>query len=173
MEEQQTSSRGTWEGSYISEREIQWLRQTRRIPEGVEYRLPTGEIAPASLLGEMVVFLEHFVRGLGLPASNFFRQFLDKFSLQPHHLPPNALVFLSSFVAFQEGYLGLWPSLDLWVMLHTLFPQSMPNPKHKGVKAMVAVGAAQVKPRQDTEFFHVKGLASVKKWLRSWFCVKN
>ena len=63
MEEQQKdSSRGTWEGSYISEREIEWLRQTRRIPEGVECRLPTGEITPAPLLGEKVVFLEHFAR---------------------------------------------------------------------------------------------------------------
>ena len=58
-------------------------------------------------------------------------------------------------------------------MLHTLFPQFVPNSKRKGVKAMVVVGAAQVKPRQDTEFFCVKGLASFKKWLRSWFYVKN
>ena len=173
MEEQQTSSRGTWEGSYITAKEIQWLRQTRRIPAGVDCRAPSGEISPDPEQGERVVFLEHFVRGLGLPASTFFRQFLDKFNLQPHHLPPNALLFLSSFVSFQEGYLGLWPNLDLWVMLHTLFPQSVPNPKHKGAKAMVTVGAAQVKPRQDVEFFRVKGLASCKKWLRSWFYVKN
>ena len=174
MEEQQSSSsRGTWEGSYITDREISWLKQTRRIPAGVECRAPSGEIKPAPVHGEKIVFLEHFIRGLGLPASDFFRAFLDKFNLQPHHLPPNAIVFLSSFASFQEGYLGLWPSLDLWVMLHTIFPQSVPNPKHKGAKAMVDVGAAQVKPRQDTEFLRVKGLGSCKKWLRSWFYVKN
>ena len=81
MEEQHASSRATWEGSYITDLEIQWLRQTRRIPEGVKCRAPAGEQAPAPLLGERVVFLEHFVRGFGLPANNFFRQFLDKFNL--------------------------------------------------------------------------------------------
>ena len=30
-----------------------------------------------------------------------------------------------------------------------------------------------MKPRQDTEFFRVKGLGYCKKWLRSWFYVKN
>ena len=46
--------------------------------------MPTGEQAPAPLLGERVVFLEHFARGFGLPASNFFSQFLQKFYLHQH-----------------------------------------------------------------------------------------
>jgi hypothetical protein len=53
------------------------------------------------------VFVAHFARGFGLPASGFFRAFLDKYQLQPHHLLANAYTVLSSFVAFIEGYLGL------------------------------------------------------------------
>ena len=36
--------------------------------------------------GERVVFLAHFDRGFGLPVSKFFRDFLDFYRLQPHHL---------------------------------------------------------------------------------------
>ena len=124
------------------------------------------------MIGERVVFISHFERGFGLPASNFFRQFLDKFHLQPHHLPPNVLVFLSAYASFMEGYFGLWPSLDLWVVLHSLFPQSVQH-SDEDPKPMVPVGAALVKARHGTEFFRVKGLGTVKKWLRGWFYVKN
>ncbi|KAK1663217.1 hypothetical protein QYE76_051376 [Lolium multiflorum] len=40
----------------------------------------------------------------GWPAGfNFFRRFLDFFGLQPHHLPANACVLLSCYVAFMEA----------------------------------------------------------------------
>ncbi|KAK1668715.1 hypothetical protein QYE76_056874 [Lolium multiflorum] len=67
--------------------------------------------------GERVVFGAHLDRGLGLPASTFFRRFLDHFGLQPHHLPANACVLLSCFVAFMEAYAGLWPDIDFWSRL--------------------------------------------------------
>ena len=67
---------------------------------------PTGRGDLAVMrFGERVIFLSHLQRGLGLPASNFFRQFLETFGLQPHHLPANVFVFLSSFVCLFEGYL--------------------------------------------------------------------
>lgn len=167
------STRGSWEPSYITEKEINWLQSTRRIPPEVVCRIPAGEAVPAPEQGEHVVFLSHFERGLGLPASRFFRAFLDKFHLKPHHLPPNAIVFLSSFVAFEEGYLGLWLNLDLFIRLHCLAPQSALDGRHSRSKSMVECGAAMIKPRTNTEFFRVKGLGSVKKWVRSWFYVKN
>jgi hypothetical protein len=38
---------------------------------------------------------------------------------------------------------------------------------------MVECGAAVLKPRRYSEYFKVKGLASAKKWLTTWFYVKN
>ncbi|KAK1607889.1 hypothetical protein QYE76_031562 [Lolium multiflorum] len=69
---------------------IQWFESSRKLKPG-----------------ECVVFGAHFDRGLGLPASSFFRRFLEYFGLQPQHLPANAFVQLSCFVAFMEGYAGL------------------------------------------------------------------
>jgi hypothetical protein len=57
-------------------------------------------------------------------------------------------------------------------MLHSLFPQSVQH-SDEDPKPMVPVGAALVKARHGTEFFRVKGLGTVKKWLRGWFYVKN
>ena len=90
------SEHAGWEGSEVSSAEIEWLRRTRRIPEGFECRRPSGEIEPTPAAGERVVFVTHFERGFGLPASPFFRAFLNRFHLQPHHLPANAVTQLSA-----------------------------------------------------------------------------
>ena len=38
---------------------------------------PEGEISPVPVEGERVIFRSHLMRGLGLPASGFFRSFLE------------------------------------------------------------------------------------------------
>ncbi|KAK1620112.1 hypothetical protein QYE76_025629 [Lolium multiflorum] len=81
---------------------------------------PGEEVEPRPEPGERVVFGAHLDRGLGLPASRFFRRFLDFFGLQPHHLPANACVLLSCYVAFMEGYAGLWPDVEFWSRLFYL-----------------------------------------------------
>lgn len=73
-----------------------------------------GEISPAPQEGERVVFRSHCLRGLGLPASSFFRSFLEFYGLQPHHLTPNTVVLLSTFVALCEGFLVVLPTIKLW-----------------------------------------------------------
>jgi hypothetical protein len=64
---------------------------------------------PAPEAGERVVFISLFERGFALPASDFFRDFLDTYGLQPHYLPANAVMILSAFAAFCEGYAGIEP----------------------------------------------------------------
>src|SRR3954462_9134054 len=84
------------------------------MPAGIEWRIPDDEQVPQARPGERVVFLAHFARGFGLPASTFFRTFLDFHHLQPHHLAANFIMILSSFVKLCEGYLGCRPSIALW-----------------------------------------------------------
>ena len=107
----------SWDGSNIHEDHVEFLRQTRRLP-GENYvrvrRAPVREISPAPEEGERVIFRSHFLRGLGLPASAFFRSFLEFYQLQPHHLTPNTVVLLSAFVSLCEGFLGVLPTLELW-----------------------------------------------------------
>ena len=108
---------GTWDGSEVHEDHIEFLRRTRRLPgeDRVQVRLaPEGEISPAPREGERVIFRSHCLHGLGLPASSFFRSFLEFYGLQPHHLTPNTVELLSAFVALCEGFLGVLPTLELW-----------------------------------------------------------
>jgi hypothetical protein len=100
-------SRGHWRGSDVMEAEIDWLYWSWRIPEGVTCQILGNELEPMLNPGEVVFFTAHFERGFGLPASDFFQRFLEFYKLQPHHLPGNAIFYLSSFVSFMEGYVGL------------------------------------------------------------------
>jgi hypothetical protein len=75
--------KGSWEGSWVKEKQIELLRRGRVLPPAdlVGYR-PTGsERIPAPKPGEAVVFYDHFPQGFALPASSFMRQFLDHFHL--------------------------------------------------------------------------------------------
>ena len=113
---------GSWMGSNITSEDITQLRATRRLPQetDVGVRLPRGEQRPRPQGQECVVFLTHFERGFGLPASTFFRAFLEFFGLQPHHLRTGAIVQLSGFVTLCEGYLGVEPTIDLWARFFSL-----------------------------------------------------
>ncbi|KAK1629626.1 hypothetical protein QYE76_003941 [Lolium multiflorum] len=97
---------GAWKGSDVSQAEIDWLYRSRRIPKEVFCWILGNEREPVPNPGEVVVFTTHFERGFGLPASDFFRRFLDFYELQPHHLPDNAIFYLSSFFSFMEVQCG-------------------------------------------------------------------
>ena len=109
-------------GSTVTLDDIAYLCDTRCLPraEEVEVRLPQGEREPRPEGSERVVFLLHFKRGFGLPASGFFRDFLEFFGLQPHHLGAGAIVQLSGFVILYDEYMGVEPSIDLWVHFFSL-----------------------------------------------------
>ncbi|KAE8790137.1 hypothetical protein D1007_35654 [Hordeum vulgare] len=116
-----SSTHGAWDGSDIVEEHIEVLRHHRRKLSSAELiaaHIPGRENSPAPQEGEVVVFVGHFARGLGLPASRFFSGFLMHYGLQPHHLAPNAILQLAAFFTLCEGFLGIKPRLNLW---HPLF----------------------------------------------------
>ena len=75
---------GEWDGSNVHMDHIEFLRKTRRLPgeDQVRVRLALAkQITPEPEEGERVVFRSHFLRGIGLPASTFYRSFLDFYQL--------------------------------------------------------------------------------------------
>ncbi|KAK1652410.1 hypothetical protein QYE76_070215 [Lolium multiflorum] len=159
------SPSGSWRGSYMREDDIERLVRLRRIPRSVITRAPGGELEPQPEPGERV-FGAHLDRGLGLPASTFFRRFLDHFGIQPHHLPANACVLLSCYVAFMEAYAGLWPDIDFWSRLFFLKAQTTEG-------RLRACGAASIYTRPGTPFPKIPTVDSVKNWQMSFFYVRN
>jgi hypothetical protein len=128
---------------------------------------PAGdERVPTPGLGKMVVFYDHFPWGFTLPASNFLRQFLDHFCLQPHHIGANTMMTLAMFATLCEAYLGIWPNVELFhrlIYFKTQTAEMVP----------VICGTASFYARKTADFLGIKGKESCKKWQRSFFYVKN
>jgi hypothetical protein len=125
---------------------------------------------PAPHPGEHVVFYNHFLRGLGRPASPFFHHFLDFYDLQPHHLTPNTVLFLSAFVTFCEGYIGILPTLELWGQLFYL----KLGTRTKGEPARCGASVADQRSGNSGIYFPKIALTdSVKKWQDTYFYIRN
>ncbi|KAK1682770.1 hypothetical protein QYE76_043618 [Lolium multiflorum] len=166
-------TRGAWKGSEVTQHEIDWLYRSRRIPEGVSCRRPGDEIEPDLEDGEFVVFLAHFERGFGLPASDFFRRFLDFYKLQPHHLPGNAIFYLSCYATFMEAYMGLRPTRETFARFFSLRINSVQGKEIPKPKPPVQCGSCIIGSRQGSPFFKFAGLDSCRAWERTFFYVKN
>jgi hypothetical protein len=69
---------------------------------------------PAPEPGERVISIAYFEQVFGLLASDFFWDFLDTYELQPHHILANAVMILSAFAAFCEGFAGIEPFSQAW-----------------------------------------------------------
>jgi hypothetical protein len=130
-----------------------------------------------------VVFISHFERGFALPVSDFFRDFLENYGLQPHHLPANAVMIMSAFTAFCEGYANIEPFVQGWAKYFQLRKQSAQEPrskddpletaKEKKERPMTQCGAATIMSRKGSNFPKIELLESCKKWQKSFFYVKN
>ncbi|KAK1694201.1 hypothetical protein QYE76_010898 [Lolium multiflorum] len=166
-------TRGAWMGSSVSQYEIDWLYRSRRIPEGVSCRIPGDEIEPVLQPGERVVFLAHFERGFGLPVSSFFRDFLDFYKLQPHHLPGNAIFYLSCYVTFMEAYIGIRPTRETFARFFALRINSVQGLDIPKPKPPVQCGSCIIGSRQASPFFKFSGLESCRSWQGTFFYVKN
>ncbi|KAE8809084.1 hypothetical protein D1007_14527 [Hordeum vulgare] len=143
-----------WLGSDICDGHIEALRQCCMLPRAsvVAARVPGAENSPTPREGEVVVFDEHFYRGVGLPGSNLLSNFLIFFGLQPHYLAPNAILQLAAYIALCEGFLGIEPRLDLWQKLFFFKRQSIKMDKAEaenlmGPRPMTPCGATLVHHR--------------------------
>jgi hypothetical protein len=160
--------KGSWEGSWVKEKRIKLLRQGRVLTSAdlVGCRPIGGELVPAPQPEEAVVFYDHFPRGFALPASDFLRQFLYHFHLQPHHIGANAMMTLAAFATLCEAYLGIWPNVELFRRLIYFKTQTVDS-------ILVVCRAASFYARKTASFPGLKGKESCKKWQCSFFYVKN
>jgi hypothetical protein len=135
--------------------------------------MPAREVVPAPEPTERVVFISHIERGFALPVSDFFRDFLDHYDLQPYHLPTNAVMILSAFAAFCEGYAGIEPFVQGWAKYFQLRKQSAQEPqdkdappdtaKEKKDRPMTQCGTATIMSRKGSDFPKIELLESCKK----------
>ena len=77
--------------SSIKKKDIRELREAGYLAKEIAHRLPAkGQIVPTPEPHERVVFLTHFVRGLGLPLHPFVRGLMFYYGLDFHDLAPTS-----------------------------------------------------------------------------------
>ena len=90
--------------SSVMEGHIKKLRKAGYLASNIAHRLPeTGQLIPTPRPHERVVFLPHFLRGLGFPLHPFVWGLMFYYGLDFHDLAPNFVLNISAFII-------VWPS---------------------------------------------------------------
>ena len=104
------------------------------------YRAPAascGVDRPYPGTSRRVVFLPHFVHGLGFPLHPFVRGLMFYYGLDFHDLSPNFILNISAFIVMCEAFLRIKPRFGLWLQTFCVKPKIMSGQQAKSGGAMV------------------------------------
>ena len=77
-----SGAQGKWMASSVTEENIAELREAGYLSKDIAHRLPEeGQLLPTPRPHERVVFLPHFLRGLGFPLHPFVRGLMFYYGL--------------------------------------------------------------------------------------------
>ena len=100
--------------SSFTEGDIKKLRGAGYLATDIMHRLPaTGQVIPTTEPYERVVFLPHFVHGLGFPLHPFVCSLMFYYGLDFHDLAPNFILNISAFIVVCEAFLRIRPHFGL------------------------------------------------------------
>src|SRR3954467_515839 len=105
---------GRWMPSSVTEEDVLKLREARFLTGEILHRLPAqGQVIPTPEPGESVVFISHFLRGLGLALDPFARGLMFYYGLDFHDLAPDSILDISSLIIVCEAFLRITPHFGL------------------------------------------------------------
>jgi hypothetical protein len=109
--------------SSVTEEDIARLRGARYLTPEILHRLPTpGQVISTPKSGERVVFVSHFVHGLGFALDPFVRGLMFYYGLDFHDLSPDVILLISAFIITCEALLRTPPHFGLWLKTFNLKP---------------------------------------------------
>src|SRR3954463_9928534 len=115
---------GKWMKSSVTEEDIKKLRGAGYLAADIAHRLPNaGQIVPTPESHERVVFLTHFIRGLGFPLHPFVCGLMFYYGLDFHDLAPNFILNISAFIIVCEAFLRVRPHFVLWLKTFNVKPK--------------------------------------------------
>ena len=159
------SPQGQWVASSVTEEDIAKLRAARYLTVEILHRLPAkGQVIPTPRSGERVVFISHFLRGLGFTLHPFVRGLMFYYGLDFHDLAPNSFLHISAFIVMCEAFLRIPPHFSLWLKTF--------NVKLKVIKGkQIECGGATV--NKLTNAFWPKGsfTEASNLWQWEWFYI--
>ena len=124
--------------SSVTEGHIKKLRKAGYLSNDIAYRLPKkGQLIPTPRPHERVVFLTHFLRGLGFPLHPFVRGLMFYYGLDFHDLSPNFILNISAFIVVCEAFLRIKPHFGLWLKTFNVKPKVVSGRQEECGGAMV------------------------------------
>ena len=116
------------------EGDIAKLRAARYLTAEIHHRLPAeGQVIPTPRSSERVVFVSHFLRGLGFALNPFVRGLMFYYGLDFHELAPDSILLISAFIVMCEAFLRTPPHFGLWLKTFDVKPQVIEGSKLSAV----------------------------------------
>ena len=151
--------------SSVTEGHIKKLRKAGYLSNDIAHRLPEeGQLIPTPRPHERVVFLPHFLHGLGFPLHPFVRGLMFYYGLDFHDLAPNFILNISAFIVVCEAFLCIQPHFGLWLKTFNVKPKVV-----KGTQA--ECGGAMLGKMPNVLWFEGAFVESVKGWQSGWFYI--
>ena len=151
--------------SSVKEKDITKLREAGYLAQEIVHRLPAkGQIIPTPEPNERVVFIPHFICGLGFPLHPFIRGLMFYYGLDFHDLAPNSFLHISAFTVVCEAFLHITPHFGMWLKTFDVKPK-MVEGQHVACRgALISKIAGAPWPKGSIP--EVSGL-----WQLEWFYI--
>ena len=151
--------------STVKEEHIVKLRAAEYLAADIAHRLPDeGKIIPTPEPHERVVFLAHFVHGLGFPLHNFIRGLMFYYGLDFQDLAPNFVLNISVFIVVCEAFLRIKPHFVLWLRIFCVKPKIVSGQQAE-------CGGAMVGKIPNVTCLAGSFAETVKGWQSGWFYI--
>ena len=151
--------------SSVMEEDITKLRAAVYLAENIAHRLPAeGQVTPTPKSWERVVFLPHFLRGLGFPLHPFVWGLMFYYGLDFHDLAPNFILNISAFIVVCEVFLRIQPHFGLWLKTFNV------KPKVVGGR-QAECGGAMVGKIANVTWLEGAFIETIKGWQSGWFYI--
>ena len=99
---------GRWMASSVREEDVPKLREVGYLIAEIKHRLPApGQVIPTPEPNKSVVFVSHFLRGLGFTLDPFVRGLMFYCGLDFHDLAPDSILHISLLIVVCEAFLHI------------------------------------------------------------------
>ena len=143
------------------------LRVARYLTPEILHRLPAkGQVIPTPKSGERVVFVSHFLHGLGFTLSPFVRGLMFYYGLDFHDLAPDSVLIMSTFIVTCEAFLRTPPHFGLWPKTFDVRPRATEMEQAECGNVMISKLASAV-------WFDGSFAKSSDLWQQGWFYINE
>ena len=151
--------------SSVTKGKVKKLRKAGYLSKDIAHRLPEeGQLLPTPRPHERVVFLPHFLCGLGFPLHPFVRGLMFYYGLDFHDLASDSFLHISAFIVVCEAFLRVRPHFGLWLKTFNVKPKVVSGTQAECRAAMAGKMA-------NVLWFEGSFVETLKGWQSGWFYI--